>query len=235
MRGQVPTADEEAALLAQGYRVIAGADEVGRGALAGPVVAAAVILRFPLSSSPGPLKQVPVRRTGLRGSLWGQVRDSKELPPRQREYLSREIRKVAVAVAVGVVGPGVIDTRGIVLATQQAVAQALAALSQEAPQFLLMDWLKLPGLSIPYRPLVKGDQRCLSIACASIVAKVARDDIMRGFERTYPGYGFARHKGYGTAYHRRCIQEKGPCPIHRRSFSPVAEVVSGGGHGPMRR
>ncbi len=218
MRGQGPTADEEEALRAQGYRVIAGADEVGRGALAGPVVAAAVIL--------------PI---ALKGGLWTQVRDSKELSPRQRELLSEQIWKGAVAVAVGVVGSDVIDTGGIVPATRKAVAQALDALSRESPQFLLVDWLKLPGLPIPYRPLVKGDQQCLSIACASIVAKVARDDIMLGFERAYPGYGFARHKGYGTAYHRQCIRERGPCSIHRRSFSLAVETAYKDIHGPMRR
>jgi ribonuclease HII len=202
------------ALLAQGYRVIAGTDEVGRGALAGPVVAAAVILPFPLN-----------------GSLWEQVRDSKELSPRRREWLDQRIREVAVGVAVGVVESEVIDSRGILPATRQAIAKAVAALSP-APQFLLADWIKLPGLSIPYRPLVKGDQRCLSIACASIVAKVFRDGIMRRLGRTYPGYGFARHKGYGTPRHRRCLQERGCCPIHRRSFAPVAEQSS---YGPMRR
>ncbi len=207
MRGQGPTADEEMALLAQGYRVIAGADEVGRGALAGPVVAAAVNLPFPLN-----------------GALWEHVRDSKELPPRRRESLNRAIREVAIAVGVGVVAHDVIDSRGIVPATRQAIAQAVAGLSP-APHFLLADWIKLPELSIPYRPLVKGDQRCLSIACASIVAKVFRDDIMRRLDRTYPGYGFARHKGYGTPQHRCCLRERGCCPIHRRSFTPVAEQV----------
>ncbi|MEE9201726.1 MAG: ribonuclease HII [Dehalococcoidia bacterium] len=194
------------ALLVQGYQVIAGTDEVGRGALAGPVVAAAVILPFPLN-----------------GALWGQVRDSKELPPLRRETLCRGIRGAAVSVGVGVVGPEVIDSRGIVPATRQAIAGAVAALFP-APQFLLADWIKLPELSIPYRPLVKGDQRCVSIACASIVAKVFRDDIMRRMSRTYPGYGFARHKGYGTPRHLRCLRERGCCPIHRRSFAPVAEL-----------
>lgn len=206
MKGKGPTADEEMALLALGYRVIAGTDEVGRGALAGPVVAAAVILPFPLD-----------------GTLWDEVRDSKELPPRQREYLCQRIREVAVGVGVGVVGPEAIDSDGILPATRQAMAEAVAALSP-APQFLLADWIKLPGLVIPYRPLVKGDKRCLSIACASIVAKVARDDIMRGMDRLYPGYGFARHKGYGTPHHQRCILERGYCPIHRRTFAVAPKL-----------
>lgn len=206
MRGKGPTTDEEMTLLAQGYQVIAGTDEVGRGALAGPVVAAAVILPFPLN-----------------GTLWDEVRDSKELLPRQRESLCGRIREAAVAVGVGVVGPEVIDAQGILPATRQAMAQAVAALSP-SPQFLLADWIKLPGLTIPYRPIVKGDKRCLSIACASIVAKVTRDDIMRQMERLYPGYGFARHKGYGTPHHQRCILERGYCPIHRRTFAVAPKL-----------
>lgn len=196
-----PSVEEEAALLRQGYRLVAGADEVGRGALAGPVVAAAVILPFPLSAP------------------WvAEVRDSKLLSAPQRESLYGPITQAALGVGVGIVPPEVIDSQGILPATCQAVAQALACLSP-APDFLLVDWLKLPAFPLPYKPIVKGDRSCLSIACASIVAKVTRDRLMKGLDRLYPGYDFSQHKGYGTPGHRRCLEARGPCPAHRRSFT----------------
>lgn len=202
-----PSFAEEKILQAQGYRFIAGIDEVGRGALAGPVAAAAVIL--PLHIRAGWLKQ---------------VRDSKLLSPEKREVLSSQIRKVAVAIGIGFVSSELIDKRGIVKASQQAMRQAVKQLSPPA-ETLLIDYFRLPGVKLPQKGVVDGDSLCISIACASIVAKVARDRLMVELDETYQGYGLARHKGYGTEEHLSCLQRLGPCPIHRRSFSPVKELV----------
>lgn len=200
-----PTLAEERALCAQGYRHIAGLDEAGRGAWAGPVVAAAVILSL------GDLN--------LSRSLDG-VRDSKQLSPRQRDALYELIRAVAVAVGVGVVSPEDIDAMGIVPATRRAMAAAVAQLSL-SPDFLLIDFLHLDEVALPQKGIVKGDAHCLSIAAASIIAKVTRDRLLIEWEETYPGYGFARHKGYGTRQHRAALNDLGPCGIHRRSYAPV--------------
>jgi ribonuclease HII len=206
-----PTWAEERRLHRQGYQLIAGIDEVGRGALAGPVVAAAIVL-------PKALK-VP----------WlAQVRDSKELTPARRERLFAPIQEVARAVGIGVVPAEAIDALGIVAATRLAMSQAIEQLSPP-PDFLLIDALKLPALALPQKALVRGDKLCLSISCASIVAKVTRDRMMREMDGRYPGYGFARHKGYGTGGHLSSLRELGACPIHRRSFAPVAKGLSARG------
>lgn len=198
-----PTRDEEAQLHSQGLELVAGVDEVGRGALAGPVVAGAVI--FPSS---------------LRAPWERLVRDSQELRPRQREELVGLIRGEALAWGLGEVSPQEIDRIGILPATRLAMRQALEALGL-SPQFLLIDGLKLPEVHVPQKHLIRGDKLCFSIACAAILAKVYRDSLMVGLDREYPGYGFARHKGYGTALHCRCLSERGPCPLHRRSFAPL--------------
>ena len=202
-----PSYNEENGLTAEGYRLIAGVDEAGRGALAGPVVAAAVIL--PLS---------PAFR-------WLEsVRDSKELPAARRESLFDQISRDAVAVSVGIIAPQTIDVIGIVNATRIAMCHAVEQLATP-PDYLLVDFLRLPQLRIHQKPIVRGDKLCLSIACASIIAKVTRDRIMVELDQLHPGYGLANHKGYGTRHHVRCLRENGPSPIHRHSFAPVIEAT----------
>jgi len=203
---QPPNFDCEKELSSQGYELIAGIDEAGRGALAGPVVAGAVIL--PSSYCPPWLKL---------------VRDSKELSPKKREFLFDLIYKESLAVGVGIISPEIIDDINILQATLLAMKQAVETLSNQ-PHFLLIDRLTLPGCAIPQRGITRGDKLCLSIACASIVAKVTRDHIMEEFDVAYPGYGFARHKGYGTREHVLCLQRRGPSPIHRLSFNPVRDA-----------
>ncbi|OYT73191.1 MAG: ribonuclease HII [Chloracidobacterium sp. CP2_5A] len=198
---KLPTTEFEAPLWAQGLTYVAGADEAGRGAWAGPVVAAAVILH-------------PAR-------LPDGLNDSKRLSPAQREQLYAALETAAESVGVGVVSADVIDQINILEATRQAMRQALAALTPKA-EFALLDAIALPGLELPQRAIVKGDARCVSIAAASIVAKVCRDRLMTALDARYPMYGFARHKGYGTAYHQQALQKHGPCPAHRLTFRGVA-------------
>jgi len=204
----VPTFDVETGLHAKGYRLIAGVDEVGRGALAGPVVASAVIL--PPNAS---------------FDWLADVRDSKQLTAARREALAPLIHKHAVAFATGVVASETIDAIGIVPATKTAMRQALKQLAP-APDYVIIDYVKLPRLGIPQKGIVNGDESCLSIACASIVAKVVRDAMMRELDGAFPGYGFSQHKGYGTAVHLACLDKLGPCPLHRTSFSPVGDYES---------
>lgn len=194
---------------ASGYRLVAGLDEAGRGALAGPVVAAAIIL-----SPDG-------RHEAL---LAAGVRDSKQLTPQRRERLFGLICQQAEAWAVGLVAASEIDRLGIVPATQQAMALALQRLPLP-PEALLIDCMYLPEQALPQQPIVHGDQLSLSIAAASILAKVTRDRMLISYESAYPGYGFARHKGYGTAAHRAALAQLGPCALHRCSFRPVREVL----------
>lgn len=199
----MPSFIEERLLEKQGYRYIAGIDEVGRGALAGPVVAAAIIL---------PLH--------IRTPWLGLVNDSKLLSPVKRELLFPHIYKAAIAVGIGQASCKMIDKYGIVRATRLAMKRAVRQLSP-SPETLLIDYMLLPEVRLPQRGVINGDSRCLSIACASIIAKVTRDRIMRELDRTYPGYDLARHKGYGTRQHLDCLYRLGPSPIHRRSFRPV--------------
>lgn len=202
---QVPTFDEEEKLIAQGYKLIAGVDEVGRGPLAGPVVAAAVIL---------PL--------GKRPSWLSRVRDSKQLTPSQRESIFDRITESGVTYGLGVVSHEVIDKRGIAPATRLAMRYAIEQLSA-CPDYLLIDFVRLPGIRIPQKSVVDGDSLCLSIAAASIVAKVSRDRLMVELDSQFPGYGLAQHKGYGTPEHLEALQRLGPCPIHRKTFMPVRD------------
>jgi ribonuclease HII len=206
-RIQVPTVEEEMALLKQGYCFIAGLDEAGRGCLAGPVVAAAVIL--------------PLEEDYL--SFFAGVRDSKQLLPRARESLYQVIMQHAVTVGVGFCSVALIDERNILQATKYAMRASIAELST-APQALLLDALMLSDISLPQRSIIKGDASCLSIAAASIVAKVTRDRLMLELHELYPAYGFAQHKGYGTEAHLAALHEHGACPIHRRSFAPVRDL-----------
>ncbi|MEW6034734.1 MAG: ribonuclease HII [Chloroflexota bacterium] len=206
VKGLPPTLEEERGLLAQGYSLVAGVDEVGRGALAGPVAAAAVVL--PLE------RDLP----WFRG-----VRDSKLLTPKQREDLFPLILEQAVSVGVALVPVEDIDGRGILRATRLAMRLALERMSL-SPQFLLIDGMRLPQVRLPQKGIVRGDRLCLSIACASIVAKVTRDRVMVELDGQYPGYGLAAHKGYGTREHLSCLQSLGASPIHRRSFAPVRRL-----------
>jgi ribonuclease HII len=206
-----PDLCEEMALCNQGYRLIAGLDEAGRGSWAGPVVAGAVIL--------------PLDMPDLVGQLEG-VRDSKELTPRQRDRLLERIRATALAMGVGVASPTLIDVLGIVPATRLAMGAALRELPLP-PDALLIDALPLPDCTLPQRWLIHGDRLCLSIAAASIVAKVTRDRLMVDLEVTHPGYGFARHKGYGTPQHRQALANLGPSSLHRFSFAPIRRRLEG--------
>ena len=206
----LPRLDYEMALWARGYRHVAGLDEAGRGAWAGPVVAAAVIL--------------PPNDAGSVGRLAG-VCDSKLLTAKRREALLASIQAHALAIGVGIVPAAEIDTGGIVPATRQAMTLALQTLSLAADS-LLIDYLTLPDLPLPQTGLPKGDALVLSIAAASIVAKVSRDRLMVDWDAVYPGYGFARHKGYGTPEHRAALARLGPCAIHRRSFAPVRDLAT---------
>ncbi len=189
----------ERELCARGFHAVAGVDEVGRGALFGPVVAAAVIL------SP----ERPVR--GLN--------DSKLLDPERREVLAGRIRERAAAWAVAAVDAATIDCINIYQASRVAMRMAVSRLSP-APDFLLIDAVAI-DLPLPQRPLIKGDARCHAIAAASIVAKVYRDACMRVWDQVFPEYGLASHKGYSTPEHLRALRELGPTPLHRLSFEPV--------------
>ncbi len=200
----------EQALWAAGYIAVAGADEAGRGAWAGPVVAAAVIL------PPDPEALAP---------LLGRVNDSKLLTPAARARAFDVIHRHALAVGVGRVEASVIDRVGISSATRQAISNALADLGRSF-DFALLDYLTLPDLACPQRGIPHGDALSLSIAAASIIAKVTRDRWMAEFDETYPGYGFAAHKGYGVAAHAEALARLGPCPLHRLSFRPVRAALA---------
>lgn len=179
------------------YGYICGIDEAGRGPLAGPVVAGAVIL--------------PEDCDIL------YLNDSKQLSEKKREELYDVIREKAVAVGVGMVSPGRIDEINILQATYEAMRMAIRELSVK-PQLLLNDAVTIPGVEIPQVPIIKGDAKSVSIAAASIIAKVTRDRLMVKYDSVYPGYGFASHKGYGAAAHIEALRRLGPTPIHRRSF-----------------
>lgn len=203
-----PDLNFEQSLWSAGVTGVAGLDEAGRGAWAGPVAAAAVVL------PPQP---------DLLGELSG-VRDSKQMTPRQRQLWAGRIRELAWGWGVGFAAAAEIDELGILPATRLAMSRALAQLNLP-PQHLLIDALRLPEVSLPQQALIKGDGRVLSIAAASVLAKTARDALMVELEGEYPGYGFARHKGYGTAYHRAALSQLGPCPQHRRSFAPLRRIA----------
>lgn len=201
-----PGRSEEAALRAEGYLRVAGLDEAGRGALAGPVVAAAVIL--PPSD---------------RLDWLDRVRDSKLLAEKEREQIFSLMRQAGIEIGIGVISSQVIDDINILNATRQAMKLALRRLNPP-PDFVLTDAVYLRGVSIPQKGIVKGDRDVLSIACASIAAKVTRDRIMVELDHTYPCYGFCRHKGYGTREHLNCLRQYGASEIHRFTFAPVREL-----------
>ncbi len=198
---------EEKACEDQGFRLVAGVDEVGRGCLAGPVVASAVIMS---------------RR--ICPPWYTEVRDSKLLSPRQRERLSPYIHERAISIGTGTVDSCLIDSLGMTAAVHLAMKRAVQQLTPR-PDFVLIDYLTVPGLGCPQKGVVDGDSLVFSIACASIVAKVYRDHLMQQLDRRYPGYGLARHKGYGTQEHLEGLRKLGPSPVHRRLFSPVRHTA----------
>jgi len=193
----------EEEIQAQGFRVIAGLDEAGRGPLAGPVVAAAVVLT--------PTKKM------------AGIDDSKKLSPEQREKIFSLILQQAAAVGIGVVDAREIDRLNILRASLKAMEQAVQNLPL-SPDFLLIDGIHSLTLPLAQRAIPKGDQRCQSIAAASIVAKVTRDRLMLAYHDEYPQYNFARHKGYGTREHLQAIRQYGCCPLHRQSFKPIYQL-----------
>jgi len=203
----MPSFAEEKMLEAQGYHRIAGIDEVGRGALAGPVVAAAVIL--PCNTN---------------APWFARVNDSKLLTPAERELLFHRIHEVALNIGIGMAPCEVIDTQGIIKATRLAMRLAIDQISPP-PESLLIDYMHLPEVPLPQKGIKYGDSLCFSIACASIVAKVTRDRLMAELDRIYPGYGLAQHKGYGTREHLFCLRRLGPSPIHRQSFKPIKDII----------
>jgi ribonuclease HII len=204
----LPNLHKEIALHQQGYRFIAGLDEAGRGAWAGPVVAAAVIL--------------PLQQPDLAETLNG-LDDSKNLNPLEREQFFELIHEAALAVAVGVAPAALVDKLNVVGATRYAMQQALAGLTI-TPDYLLLDHLKLPAVNLPQDAFPKADAISLTVAAASVIAKVTRDSLMVQFNQEYPGYAFDRHKGYGTSAHRIALAEHGPCFLHRLSFKPLSAI-----------
>ena len=204
----MPDLSLETEFRTQGHRLIAGVDEAGRGPLAGPVVAAAVILPPDLSGSESWLTVID---------------DSKRLTERRRNEAAQIIRANALACAVEQVAPGDIDVIGIGNAVIRAMTDAVSVLNPH-PHAVLFDWVPIRQFPLPHQAVVKGDAKSLSIAAASILAKVARDELMTRAHRRYPGYGFDRHKGYATPQHLHCLSELGPTPIHRRSFSPLRQA-----------
>lgn len=201
-----PSLEHEKILWAAGYTAIAGLDEAGRGALAGPVVAGAVVLP---------------KGAELAG-IWAEVRDSKALSPARRAELAGRIRAEAAAWAVGEADAGEIDAIGIAPATRAAMQRAIDALPVR-PDYLLLDWVRLNRVNLPQESFIKGDARIVSIAAASILAKVHRDGLLVALDGMYPVYGFAGHKGYSATGHLAAIERHGPCPVHRLSFSPMRQ------------
>ena len=203
-----PSFVEEQGLAKRGCRLIAGIDEVGRGPLAGPVMAGAVIL--PLN---------------LETPWLHLVNDSKQLSEKMREQLFPLIYEAAIAVGIGEVSAEAIDRNGIARATKMAMRQAVDNLATP-PDALLIDFVRLPEINLPQRCIPKGDCKSISIACASIIAKVTRDRLMVELDKVHPGYGFAAHKGYATKEHLESIERLGACPIHRMCFSPFRPALA---------
>jgi ribonuclease HII len=208
MLGPPPTFRAERKLWKQGVEFIAGIDEVGRGPLAGPVAAGAVILP-----------------EGARFRWLRRVRDSKELSPEARDELAACIWRDALAAGVGFVSVETIDRIGIAEASRQAMLAAIGELKLR-PQHLMIDAFRIPACRLEQTNIIGGDGISLSIACAAIVAKVARDHYMHWQEPLHPGYGFITNKGYATPEHMRAIRDLGPCDLHRRSFAPVRDMVA---------
>ncbi len=188
-----------------GYSFVAGLDEVGRGCIAGPVVAAACIL--------DPAKPYPEK-----------LDDSKKLTPELRDEIAAELKENCIAYAIGQIEADVIDEINILEATKQAMLQAVASL-KPAADYLLIDALRLKGCPLPQRDIIKGDSISASIAAASVIAKTYRDELMCKWHETYPEYGFDSHKGYGAAVHWKALYDHGPCEIHRKTFNGVVNTL----------
>lgn len=206
---QNPDLNIEKRLWKKGLLLVAGVDEAGRGAWAGPVAAGAVILPADariIAKLPG-------------------VRDSKQMTGRQRTYWAEKIKALAVCWAVGMADNEEIDQIGILPATRLAMKRAIDGLN-EYPCHLLIDAIRLTDLDIPQTSMIKGDVKVLSIAAASVLAKTARDALLVSCESQYPGYGFGHHKGYGTRFHHDQLKLLGPCPIHRFSYAPIRELAN---------
>ena len=202
----VPDFSEEKEMQKDGLLYVAGLDEVGRGSLAGPVVTGLVV--FP---------------AGVDYEWLASVRDSKELTVKQREDLAPLIKSTALVAEIGLSSAEEIDQLGIVPATRLAMQRSLDS-ALLIPEFLLIDALELPTSNIPQKSIIKGDSKCLSIASASILAKVERDSLMSELSEEYPGYGFEKHKGYGTSKHLEEIDRRGPCKLHRLTFAPMNKI-----------
>jgi ribonuclease HII len=197
----------EARARSSGFTCIAGLDEAGRGPLAGPVVAAAVVLP--------------------EGLLIPGLTDSKQVPEHERERLFAVIQEQAVCFGIGMADEQTIDEVNILQATIIAMERAFALLDPQ-PDYLLLDAITLPRIPLPQNPLIKGDSRSHSISAASILAKVARDRLMLELHEKYPQYNFQKHKGYGTAEHLALLRKHGPCGAHRKTFQPVSQMLRGG-------
>ena len=197
----------EKTLQAEGFNLIAGLDEAGRGAWAGPVYAGAVIFNW---------------NRKIVTEL-NSIQDSKLLTPQRRETFFDLIKKEALAVGIGSVGHQEIDRIGIRDASLQAMKLALENIEMK-PEFVLIDGFELQAVQLPQKGIIKGDQKIFSIAAASIIAKVSRDREMRKLDQKYPGYGFARHKGYGVKFHQEQLEALGPCEIHRKSYRPIQRL-----------
>jgi len=200
----------EKQLFAAGYRLVGGIDEAGRGPLAGPVVAACVVC---------PPGFVIKKELAL-------VNDSKKLSEKKREMLFDLIFEFLLAIGIGICDHTTIDRINILEAAFLAMKKAIGALKPKPDCLLLDGRLPIPNISLPQKAVVRGDAQVFTIAAASIVAKVTRDRLMAAMDERYPAYGFKRHKGYGTKFHCEQIKKLGPCPIHRRSFSPIKEMIS---------
>lgn len=197
----------EQILLDAGIAPIAGVDEAGRGACAGPLLVVAVILRDPFTPE------------------LAALRDSKELSEKVRDDLYEKIREQSIAISVIEVSVDEVDQRGVHVANLEGMRRAVLGLSIP-PQYVLTDGYAIPGLGVPTLGVWKGDQVVHTISAASVIAKVTRDRLMRGLDAQFPEYGFAHHKGYVTAAHSVALAEHGPCPIHRQSFSNIAALIN---------
>lgn len=202
----IPTLAYETHLWNEGYTTLAGVDEVGRGALAGPLTAAAVILP-------------PLRHIERDAAFWSNVRDSKTISVTRRSVLAQEIAKRCPAWGVAAIEADELDEVGVGAANRIAMERAVMSLDRE-PDMLLIDAMTVDA-GIPQIGIIDGDALSLSVAAASIIAKVARDTVMIGHDPAWPAFGFAKHKGYGVATHIAALREHGPCSIHRRCFAPV--------------
>lgn len=210
--------EHEKKLFNQGYRLIAGIDEAGRGPLAGPVVAACVVSR--------PSCKVNLSADKAGNEKLKEVRDSKKLTPKKRQELFDIICEEFDEVGIGICDHQTIDRINILEASFLAMKKAISALKTK-PDFLILDGqFKIPNCSYKQEAIIRGDELVFSIAAASIVAKVTRDRIMKEAHEKYPEYGFDRHKGYGTKLHREMIDKHGPCPIHRLSFRPIKKKIN---------